>query len=49
MKHYVGLDVSQNEVSICVVNMEGLVVANEAPQCRKRETNDGIYVRTDFR
>ena len=27
MKHYVGLDVSQNEVSICVVNMEGLVIA----------------------
>jgi len=27
MNHYVGLDVSQNEVSICVVDEDGIVVA----------------------
>ncbi len=27
MKHYVGLDVSLNEVSICVVDADGAVIA----------------------
>ena len=41
MKHYVGLDVSLKEVSICVIDADGVVAAEGTRDPRRRSSTTG--------